>query len=346
MVLAIRRLVPGDAAAMQRWAEFVRRCPESSFFHRVEWASILADSFGHRPHYLFAEREGEVAGVLPMAEVRSRLFGHSLSSLPFATTAGIAAADEEARLALQASAESLARELGVSHLELRNPTPQQAGWPVQDLYVDFRMDIPAVLDDKMLAIPQKRRNMVRKALKLGLRPVCNDTVERFFPVFARNARDHGTPTLPRSYFDELTRRFGSDCRILSVDDASGQCISSILCFFHRQDVMAYYAGETPAAKGTAANDLKYWEVMKWARADGYTRFDIGRSKRGTGSFEFKRTWGFEPHALHYQYRLIRRSEIPQNNPSNPKYRLLIAAWQRLPMPVANWLGPKLVRSLG
>lgn len=344
-MLQIHRLALGDAALAKRWDAFVHVCPEAGFFHRAGWQAVIADVFGHATHYLCAEHAGVIVGVLPLAEVRSRLFGHALTSLPFASVAGIAAVGDTARLALQQEAAALARRLGVEHLELRNATPQQA-WPTLDLYVDFRMPIPPVLDDKMLAIPQKRRNMVRKAVKLGLRAVPDDSVERFFPVFARNARDHGTPTLPKRYFESLLTRFGPDCRILSIDDAQGRCISSILCFFHGGVVMAYYAGETPEARGTAANDLKYWEVMKWARASDCTHFDIGRSKKGTGSYEFKRLWGFEPHPLHYQYLLLQRDAIPQNNPTNPKYRLLIAAWQRLPMPVANWLGPHLVRSLG
>lgn len=344
-MLQVHRLAAGDTATAARWDAFVQDCPEAGFFHRSSWQAVIGEVFGHATHYLWAEEAG-IVGVLPLAEVRSLLFGHSLVSLPFATQAGIAATDEAARAALQQEAEALARRLGVEHLELRNTAPQQQGWPTQDLYVDFRMAIPPVLDERMLAIPQKRRNMVRKAIKLGLRAVPDDSVERFFPVFARNARDHGTPTLPRRYFEALVARFGPDCRILSIDDAQGRCISSILCFFHRGEVMAYYAGETPEARGTAANDLKYWELMKWAQADGCTRFDIGRSKKGTGSYEFKRLWGFEPHPLHYQYLLLRREDMPQNNPTNPKYRLLIAAWQRLPMSVANWLGPHLVRSLG
>lgn len=344
-MLSIHRLEPGDTAGAARWDAFVQGCEASSFFHRASWQDVIGQVFGHATFFYFAERAGQIVGVLPLAQVRSRLFGNALTSLPFASVAGIASDDAEAVAALQQHADTLARRLGVDHLELRNATRQQ-DWPTLDLYVDFRMPIPAVLDDRMLAIPQKRRNMVRKAIKLGLRAVPDDTVDRFFPVFARNARDHGTPTLPKRFFEALTQRFGRDCRILSIDNAQGRCISSILCFFHHGDVLAYYAGETPEARGTAANDFKYWEVMKWAQAAGCTRFDIGRSKQGTGSFEFKRLWGFEPHPLHYQFLLLKRDQVPQNNPTNPKYRLMISAWQRLPMPLANWMGPLIVRSLG
>lgn len=346
-MLSIRRLAIDDAANAARWDVFVNDCPQAGFFHRSAWQQLMAETFRHATHYFYAERDGCIVGILPLAEVKSRLFGYSLVSLPFATVAGIATADtdDDARRLLQQEAETLAHSLGVEHLELRNTSHQQ-DWPTQSLYVDFRMAIPALLDQRMLAAPQKRRNMIRKALKLGLTAVPDDTVERFFPVFARNARDHGTPTLPRAYFDSLIARFGRDCRILSIDDAQGRCISSILCFFHRGEVMAYYAGEMPEARGTAANDLKYWEVMKWAQAAGCTHFDIGRSKRGTGSYEFKRLWGFEPRQLHYQYLLLSRSTLPANNPTNPKYRLLISTWQRLPLPLANWIGPRIVRSLG
>lgn len=345
--MRIERLEGADIAGSQRWDDFVASCPQGSFFHRAGWQRVIQRSFGHRTHFLQAlDADGQLQGVLPLAEVKSRLFGHSLTGLPFASYGGICAAHPAAQAALQNHAVALAQQLGVGHLELRNVESQQPDWPTQDLYVAFKLDIPALLDEKMLAIPQKRRNMVRKAIKLGLRAVPDDTVDQFFPVFATNARDHGTPTLPKRYFEQLQAEFGADCRILSIYTAAGLCISSILCFFHKGEVLAYYAGERPQARGTAANDLKYWEVMKWAQASGCSRFDLGRSKKGSGSFDFKRLWGFEPVQLHYQYRLFNRDTIPQNNPNNPRYRMLIRAWQRLPLPVANTIGPWLVRSLG
>lgn len=110
--------------------------------------------------------------------------------------------------------------------------------------------------------------------------------------------------------------------------------------------MAYYAGENSTARNTAANDLKYWELMKRAAARGCQKFDLGRSKKRTGSFEFKRHWEFQSHQLHYEYVLLKSEHIPQNNPMNPKYRLFIGLWQYLPIPVANALSPMIVRNLG
>lgn len=344
--MRIEKLSAADAAGARRWESYVAGCPQATFFHRLGWQRVIEGVFGHATHYLQAIRDdGSVAGVLPLAHVRSRLFGKSLIGLPFASYGGVAADDLATRLLLEDEAVALATRLGVDHLELRNLTPR-VGWPTQDLYVAFKMPIPAELDDRMLAIPQKRRNLVRKAIKMGLHAVRDDSVDAFFPVFAANARDHGTPALPKRFFQCLVDVFGADCRILSVADGNGRRVSSILCFFHRGEVLAYYAGEIPEARRMAANDLKYWEVMKWAQASGCTAFDIGRSKQGTGSYDFKSLWGFTPHPLHYQYALLHGQPIPQNNPTNPKYRMLIAAWQKLPLPVANTIGPWLVRSLG
>jgi hypothetical protein len=86
--------------------------------------------------------------------------------------------------------------------------------------------------------------------------------------------------------------------------------------------------------------------MRDACERGIAVFDFGRSKRGTGSFDFKKNWGFEPTPLAYEYRLLDRDDVPQNNPLNPKYRAFIALWRRLPRGVANALGPHIVRHLG
>jgi FemAB-related protein (PEP-CTERM system-associated) len=126
----------------------------------------------------------------------------------------------------------------------------------------------------------------------------------------------------------------------------GEVISSVLSFYFRDEVLPYYAGDREDARHLAANDFKYWELMRRACERGYRLFDYGRSKRGTGQFDFKKNWGFEPQALHYEYFLVSAPRVPEHNPANPKYRLFIEMWKRLPTPVANALGPHIVKNLG
>lgn len=344
--LLVKSLSPADPETIRRWDEFVASCPEATFFHKAGWQGIVQDVFRHTSYFLYAEREGVIEGVLPLGHVKSLLFGNALVSLPFAVYGGVAANTAEAAYVLEAEAQSIARRLGVDHLELRNFNQLHPDWPTQDLYVCFRKDIDPDVEANMLAIPRKQRAMVRKGIKNGLRSEIDETVDRFFPLYADNVLRHGTPAMPKRYFEALLDVFGKDCEILTVVDAEGRTVSSVLSFYFRDEVLPYYAGDDVAARELAGNDFKYWELMRRSCERGIRVFDYGRSKRETGSYSFKKNWGFEPKPLYYEYCLYKRNSIPQNNPSNAKYRLFIEAWRRMPVGLANWLGPFIVRNLG
>ncbi len=339
----VRAFAPADAP---RWETYVEACAEASFFHRIGWRQIIEDVFRHRTHYRIAERRGQIVGVLPLAEVKSRLFGHALVSLPFCVYGGPAADDADAARALVEAACDLARSLGVDHLELRNRSPRCPDWPRQELYVTFRRAISSDSDANLLAIPRKQRAMVRKGMKYGLRSEIDTSVDRFFSLYADNVHRHGTPPFAKHYFSSLRRVFGESCEVLTVLDAANRPLSGVLSFYFKGEVLPYYAGDTVDARGLAANDFKYWELMRRACERGIQGFDYGRSKLGTGSYDFKKNWGFEPSPLAYEYQLLKREDVPQNNPLNPKYRAFIALWRRLPKPAANALGPHIVRNLG
>jgi FemAB-related protein (PEP-CTERM system-associated) len=344
--LIVKRLLPGDAGACARWDEFVTGCTAATFFHRAGWQRVLREAFRHETYFLYGECDGRIAGVLPLAHVRSLLFGQSLVGLPFAVYGGVAADDEHAAEALEHAAQELARKLGVAHLEFRNVTRRHADWPTQDLYATFRKEILPDEEANLLAIPRKQRAMVRKAIANGLRSELDPGIARFYSLYADNVHRHGTPGLPRRYFEALQREFGDDCEVQTVLDKEGRPLSSVLTFYFRDEVLPYYAGDAPAARELAANDFKYWELMRRASQRGLRLFDYGRSKRGTGSYSFKKNWGFDPQPLHYEYCLYKRDSVPQTNPSNPKFRFLIEVWRRMPIGMANWLGPIVVRGLG
>jgi FemAB-related protein (PEP-CTERM system-associated) len=344
--LLIKRLSAPELATAKRWDEFVLACPQATFFHRAGWLKLVEQQFGHEGFFLYAERDGLIEGVLPLAQVKSWLFGHSLVALPFAVYGGVAALNEEAAAALEAEAQAIAKRLGAEHLEFRNTAPRHADWPSQDLYVTFRKEILAEEEANMLAIPRKQRAMVRKGIKNGLVSQIDPDASRFFELYADNVHRHGTPAMPKRYFEALLSEFGADAEVLTVSAPDGRPLSSVLSFYFRDEVLPYYAGDDESARDLAANDFKYWELMRRACARGLKLFDYGRSKQGTGSFAFKKNWGFEPTPLHYEYCLYKREAVPQNNPNNPKYQMLIKTWRRLPIGVVNWLGPFIVRNLG
>ncbi|MEO8732115.1 MAG: FemAB family XrtA/PEP-CTERM system-associated protein [Rhodoferax sp.] len=342
----IKHLSLDDANARKLWDAFVFLNLEATFFHRSGWQRVINEVFNHPTYFLYIETDGVVEGILPLAHVKSALFGNSLVSLPFAVYGGIVALNEDAFWALEQAAQKLAHSLGVDHLELRNLNQRHLDWPAQDIYVTFRKAILHTEDENLLAIPRKQRAMVRKGIKNGLYSLIDSNADRFFKLYSDNVHRHGTPAMSKKYFLTLVDEFGDDCEILTIFSKDDQPLSSVLSFYFRDEVLPYYAGDDVSARDLAANDFKYWELLRRACASGLKVFDYGRSKVGTGSFSFKKNWGFEPKPLSYEYCLYKRDSIPQNNPSNKKYKLLISIWRRLPISVANALGPFIVKNLG
>lgn len=327
------------------WDAFVACCPEATFFHRSGWKEVLEQAVGLRTHFLCAVADGDIQGVLPLAEVRSLLFGSSLVSLPFCVYGGIAATGDAAVVALDRAAQDLATSLRVGHLEYRNTAPQHSEWPTKNLYVTFRKPIDADPDVNMEAIPRKQRRMVRQGMKAELVTEIDPENDRFFATYSWNVHRLGTPVFGRRYFDALRRVFAQDCEVLTVSH-EGQAVASVMSFFFRDEVLPYYGGGFASAREYSAYDFMYWEVMRRAAERGYRLFDFGRSKLDSGSYSFKKNWGFEPRPLYYECKLIRARQVPENNPQNPRYQRFIKLWQRLPLPVANVIGPYLARSLG
>jgi FemAB-related protein (PEP-CTERM system-associated) len=345
MSVTVHTLNAGSEAA---WDRFVAAMPGATFFHRAGWAKVIETAFGHASHFSFTERDGAITGVLPLGRVKTMLFGDTLISVPFCVYGGPVAADTESEAALIAHAESLLRRTGASALELRHMTEQPAmeEWIERpDLYVTFRKTIEADHERNMKAIPRKQRAMVRKGIQNGLTSVSNRNADALHPIYAASVRNLGTPVFSRRYFRILMDVFREDADIVTILDQDAP-IASVMNFYFRDEVLPYYGGGTMAARGRAGNDFLYWETMRRAADRGCTLFDFGRSKIGTGSYSFKHNWGFEPAKLHYRFRLKPGESIPEHNPLNPKYRMFIAAWKRLPLPVANAVGPFIVRGLG
>ncbi len=335
------------SSSARQWDEFALDHPDATFFHRWAWRDVASQVFGHRAHYLTERRDdGSLAAILPMVEIRSRLFGHALISNAFCVGGGPLAADAESLAAILDQAETLGRKLGVDYVELRDLPRASEGWQARaDLYAGFEGPIATAEDDNLRQIPKKQRATLRNALRRGLTTRVETAPQAFYELYSRTMRDHGTPALPLRFFSRLFSVFGSDCEILTVS-SGGRPVSSVFSYYFRDRVMPYYTGCLPEARALGANDLMHWALMRHAVERGCTTFDFGRSKIGTGPYDFKRHWGFEPRPITHQYRLLKAKALPNVNPTNPRYAALIRAWRRLPLPVANAISPILSRGLG
>lgn len=343
--LTVEELTPPLEAA---WDRFVRATPGATFFHQLNWRWLVERVFDHRAHYLMARRGETITGVLPMFELKSLLFGHSLVSIPFAIGGGLAAADAESARALLGRAKELAGRLQVDYLELRSETAISDELLTKDLYVTFRADLTEGEEALLQRMDRKRRQMMNYVLKdkagFSWTTAGIEELPLFYRLFSESMRHHGTPVYPRLFLEEILDRFPAQTNLFFVHH-EGKPVAGVLNLFFGDVIMPFYAGADRTLRPRGVDDYLYLSIMRWGREHGFRVFDFGRSKRGTGAYAFKARWGMEEVPLAYQYHLVRARELPNVSPANPKYQAVIEMWKKLPLPVTQLLGPRIIRRI-
>ena len=327
------------------WDDYVNKHPDATFFHLYGWRLALEKTFKHKHYYLIAEINHSIVGILPLGHIKSLLFGNTLISTPFAVYGGILADSNEVKSVLRDHACKLAEDLKVDHLELRNKKRDNPDWPTKELYVYFKKELFNNDDDNLKAIPRKQRAMVRKGIKSGLKSEISKNTEQFFQAYSESVRNLGTPVFPKKLFQSLLDVFPQQSDILTISKDK-TIVASVLSFYYRDEVLPYYGGGTVSARSLKANDFMYWALMQHCINKNIKSFDYGRSKEGTGSYSFKKNWGFEATSLYYEYYLVQSKEISEINPLNPKYQIFIKMWRKLQLKLSQFLGPFLAKDLG
>ena len=327
-----------------RWDDFVHCHPQGSFFQLTGWKRVIEKTCGYQARYLLAERDGQITGIAPLFLISNWLIGTSLVSVPLGVYGGICASDEESRTLLLEAAkqESVAR--GIDYLELRHrSTPIDEGFHHNTLYSTFTVSLDSNLEANLKRLPRDTRYMIRKGEKAGLRVERGaNHLDAFYQLFAQSMHRHGTPVFSRDLFTNLQTEFGPAMDVMMVYFGS-EPVSGVVSFFFRDTIYPYYAGAGPSATKTAANNFMYWELMKYAIGRGCKQFDFGRSKKGTGAYAFKTQWNMNVEPLNYQIFLVKRREVPNFSPLNPKFQLATRLWQKVPLWLTRQIGPRVVR---
>ncbi len=331
----------------QTWDSYVSNHPHGSVFHLSSWQNLIQSSFAHLPFHLIAKNQtGDIVGLLPLFLVRSRIFGRMLISTPQAAYGGILADSEAISDGILTKAKALAQKENVQFLELRNFHALEAqSLTTKDLYVTFRQELSSDSEKIFLSIPRKTRAECREGIKNGLEFRVNEIgIDEFYTVYSRSVRDLGTPVFSKRLFANGPRVFGDNCKLFSVH-WKGKLVSAVWTLFYKNEVIPYYGGSIREYNRLAVNNFMYWMLIKYGCEKGFKVYDFGRSKKGTGSFDFKKRWGQVMTDLPYQYFLFRRKSLPDTSPLNPKFSLSIRLWRNLPLPIANTLGPLIARHL-
>jgi FemAB-related protein (PEP-CTERM system-associated) len=335
----------GQRAAIEG---FVDSNPDAQLFHQPAWAAAVERGCGAGAHYLVAEGEGGIKGLLPLSEVRSRLFGNSMVSVGFGVGGGILADEAQVADALAAEAWRIALRHGCDSVELRGGVLPD-GWQRQEgIYADFTAPLGKDDQANLLSIKKRQRAEVRRAEGFGLEFRSGRTdadLDAHYRAYSASVRNHGTPIFPRSLFEAMGDEFGEDSVVVTAWK-DGRPLSAIFSFYFKGTVYPFWGGGTAEAREWRANEWLLYRLMCHASRRGCARIDYGRSKLGTGPYAFKKNWGLEPRPLVYAVRTADGARPREMNPLSPKYRLQTALWRKLPLAVANRVGPHIARGLG
>lgn len=334
----------GDAG---EWNGFVNSQSAATNYHLFEWREVVETSFGHAAHYLATRNEqGALVGILPLVHMQSRLFGNFLVSLPFFNYGGLLCSDPEAASCLLAEAGKIMALTGASHVELRHRGWQLENAPAKTGKVTMLLELAADVDSQWTAFNAKLRNQVRKAEKSGLQTVVGgvELLEGFYGVFCRNMRDLGTPVYGKALFRNVLEQFPQSTRIISVL-YQDTVIASGIASWYRGNMEIPWASSNRDYKALCPNNILYWKAISFAIESGFTTFDFGRSTPDEGTYKFKQQWGAKPLQLYWQYLLREGESLPEMNNKNPKYRVAISIWQKLPVALTRIIGPGIVRSI-
>jgi FemAB-related protein (PEP-CTERM system-associated) len=343
------KIIRCDEAQRASWNAFVDANPHASFYHRVEWRDVNERCFGHRTAYLAAVDGERIVGVFPLVQLKSVMFGNIACSLPFVNFGGPAAESDAVEQRLLEAAADVADEWRVDYLEIRSQRNLGDRYPSSEHKVSMTVDLDANPDNIWNAYKAKvgPRQDIRKGYKNGFTAKFGglDLIEPFYQVLSESWRDLGTPIYKKAYLETVLATFPAETRVCVVSAADGTPAAAALCGHHRDVVEGMWLGTRAQFRRDMVGYVLYWELIKDACERGFTRFHLGRSTVQSGGEQFKKKWNAHAVQLYWQYMLRGRDAVPTLNVANPKYRLAIEAWRKLPVPVTQVIGPLIARSI-
>ena len=332
----------------QKWNAFVVTAEQSSCYHQIGWKQVIEKTFGHKTFYLMVEDEaGGIEGVLPLVQLKSRLFGNFLVSLPYFNYGGACASHEGGLNKLLNEARLLATELNAEHIELRHTEHLYPDLPVKTNKVAMRLTLPSDTESLLKSFPAKLRSQIKRPQKEGMvsKVGTTDQFDNFYAVFSENMRDLGTPVYAKSFFWNILETFPETSWICTVFAREGLPVASGFLVGFKEMLEIPWASSLKRYNSLSPNMLLYWSVLKFASESGYRIFDFGRSTPGEGTYRFKEQWGAKPVPLYWHYWLRNGCMLPELNPKNPKYQLAIRIWKQLPLRLTRMFGPAIVKYL-
>jgi serine/alanine adding enzyme len=342
---AVEVLLASDADGAL-WDEFVSRHGQCLNYHRWGWRKVIEEAFRWKSCYLVAKDDGKLCGILPLAENKSRIFGHLLCSLPFFSEAGIVADSSAVANALAAEAVRAAERAGAEYVELRHRHETMPSWPAKTNKVTLVCDVFADAEENMQHLSTKMRTNVRRSLRSELEAEFGgrELLDDFYEVFCRKMRELGTPPYAKNFFELILSAFPEDAFVCRVRH-SGKTVGAAFLTGYRGSIEANWSACASDAMSRRPNMFLFWELLCFAGRKGYRTFDFGRSSIDSGTYRFKQQWNTRVVPLSWNYWSKSGEQALELNPNNPRYQAAIWAWKHLPLSVTKLIGPTIARCL-
>ena len=341
------RVTLANQADSAAWNIYINQRAEASVYHRFEMAELVEQVFAQQSYFFKStDQTGAINGVLPLIRLKSRLFGDFFVSVPFFNYGGVLADSPEIASNLIDAASAEATRLGLSHIELRHVTPIEHALSLRQDKLSMVKQLPDSREALQKSFKTKLRAQIKRPIRDGasVRVGGEELLIDFYQVFAENMRDLGTPVYSINFFKAMLNQKWLDTSIIVVTiDDEATAAGFLIKDGPRMEIP--WASTRSKFNRFSVNMLLYSEALGTAIDQGCTAFDFGRSSVDSGTYRFKKQWGAEPVQLNWQYWLAEGQSMPALTPSNPKYELAIKIWQKLPIPIANLLGPAIVRNL-
>jgi len=326
----------------KEWDEYVKSHKLSTFYHQIGWKNVVKKTYGHKPIYLVAKLDGEIKGVLPLFLLKSKIFGKKLISLPFAPYGGVCASNDLVEEALIKEAKEITKEVDADYLEIRDLYGRNYNsFITKSDYVTSILELdpnPEVVWRERFK--KNKRKMITRSKKQNLTFSWTDKVDNFYKLFSRNMRDLGSPVHSKDFFKNILAEFPSDSRILEVKRGE-EVIYAAFYLFYKERMINSWSSTLKKYRKYLPTDFGIWNAIKYGCENGFKYYDFGRSQRGSSNFEFKRRWGAKAIPLNYTYYLNGAKKAPDLTLNNPKRRRFSMIWRKLPLPLANLIGPYL-----
>ncbi len=336
-----------NSEQLAQWDQYVESHPEGCIYHLSAWQSIIKKQFGHESFYHISKNESnDINGLLPVVQLKSTLFGNYMVSVPYFNYGGVIANDNKVAINLMQQAGELAKNKSSSHVEFRDTQMYEGNWGLREDKVVMLLDLPAESETLWKDIGTKVRAQVKRPQR---EPVSSkhgglDLLDDFYQVFAQNMRDLGTPVYSKKFFKSILETFPNNAHIVCIYHNDKPAAAGFLMGYkNRMEIP--WASALREFNKISVNMFLYWEVLKFSIEQGYQQFDFGRSTVNAGTYRFKKQWGAKPKQLYWHYWLAGGQDVPKMNPDNPKYKLVISIWQKLPVWLTKIIGPAIVKSL-